>query len=58
MKLLKLPNFILEVQINLFLLYMCILHIHALLNLYSVGDKPLGFTVKDWIYCAAFISLL
>lgn len=29
---------------DIFLLYMCILHIHALFNVYPVGDKPLGFT--------------
>lgn len=40
----KLSHFILEVQMDIFILYMCILHIHALLNVYSVGDKPLGFT--------------
>lgn len=29
---------------DIFLLYMCILHMHALFNVHSAGDKPLGFT--------------
>lgn len=29
---------------DIFLIYICILHIYALYNVYSVGDKDLGFT--------------